>query len=111
MGTLGKQGREGPRAQILKRRSQKEGALAVSHRLAHNDTGVWVCERETVQARMGVCVCDCRRACVLGRGSVPGCESGAYRWKQGPLAGVLRIEAETHSQRQMLKNLMIYIKF
>lgn len=57
VGTLGKQGREGPRAQILKRRSQKEGALAVSHRLAHNDTGVWVCERERVQARMGVCVC------------------------------------------------------
>ena len=56
-GMLRKQGWEGPRAQILKRRSQKEGALAVSHRLAHNDTGVWVCERETVQARMGgLCV-------------------------------------------------------
>ena len=63
-GTLGKQGQEGPRAQILKRRSQKEGALAVSHRLAHNNTGVWVCERERVQARMGVCVCVIAGVCV-----------------------------------------------
>lgn len=97
----------------------------MSHCLAQNGKGVWVCERETVQACMGVCVCvnAGMRVCLEGSPSqsvnlghtggkqeagTPGQRASGLRLK--PLHRN-RSELRTEQQRQMFQSVMIYIRF